>query len=56
MILKVVLLFLVFMGVMGMFGKWRRPRLPRFGAGKCPDCGRHRIGKGPCPCKQNRNG
>ncbi|WP_188129630.1 hypothetical protein [Roseivivax sediminis] len=49
MILKIVILFLVFMGVMGMFGKLRMPKALR-GPQKCPNCGRHRIGKGPCPC------
>ncbi|WP_159456707.1 hypothetical protein [Roseivivax jejudonensis] len=53
MILKIVILFLVFMGVLGMFGKLRRPKLLSRRS-KCPDCGRHRIGKGPCPCKKVR--
>ncbi|SLN15420.1 hypothetical protein ROJ8625_00493 [Roseivivax jejudonensis] len=52
-ILKIVILFLVFMGVLGMFGKLRRPKLLSRRS-KCPDCGRHRIGKGPCPCKKVR--
>ncbi|MFD1342774.1 hypothetical protein [Litorisediminicola beolgyonensis] len=50
MIVKIVLLFLIFMGVLGMFGKLRMPKLPGLAQTKCPACGRHRIGKGPCPC------
>lgn len=50
MIVKIVILFLVAMGVMAMFGKLRLPRLPGRRSAKCPRCGRHRIGKGPCPC------
>ncbi|OWU85552.1 short-chain dehydrogenase [Oceanicola sp. 22II-s10i] len=50
MVLKIVILFLVFMGVMAMFGKLRLPGAPRLGRAKCPNCGRHKIGKGPCPC------
>ncbi|MGR3372371.1 hypothetical protein [Pseudooceanicola nanhaiensis] len=50
MIVKIVILFLVAMGVMAMFGKLRLPRLPGRASAKCPRCGRHRIGKGPCPC------
>jgi hypothetical protein len=52
-IVKVVVLFLVAMGVLAMFGKLRLPgQKPRgrLSSGKCPKCGRHRIGKGPCPC------
>lgn len=54
MILKIVILFLVFMGVIGMFGKLRMPKILRAGQKKCPDCGRYRIGKGPCPCKTGK--
>nr|WP_083834618.1 hypothetical protein [Oceanicola sp. S124] len=61
MILKVVILFLAVMAVLAMFGKLRVPGrpAPRRPGGKCPKCGRHRIGKGPCPCsgpqKTNRS-
>ncbi|ETX30918.1 hypothetical protein [Roseivivax isoporae] len=51
MIVKIVLLFLVFVGVLGMFGKLRAPKIMRLGQRKCPECGRYRIGRGPCPCK-----
>jgi len=55
-IVKIVILFLIAMGILAMFGKLRlpklgrRPGMPRLGGAKCPACGRHRIGKGPCPC------
>ena len=53
---KVVTLFLIGILVLAMFG---RLRLPGRGGGpaalgrprRCPDCGRPRIGRGPCPCK-----
>ena len=51
---KIVVLFLVFIAVLGMFGKLRTPQLPRFGVAKCRDCGRHKIGKGPCPCQTGK--
>ena len=54
MIAKIVLLFLLFMGVLGMFGKLRVPGLKRLSSNRCPDCGRFRIGKGPCSCKETR--
>ena len=50
MIVKIVILFLVAMGVMAMFGKLRLPRLPGRASATRPRCGRHRIGKGRCPC------
>ena len=50
MVVKIVILFLVAMGVMAMFGKLRLPKVPRLRSAKCRNCGRHRIGKGPCPC------
>lgn len=68
MILKIVVLFLVGMGVLAMFGKLHLLGLPGTGRkrgagrlgkpGKCPACGRYRIGKGPCPCggKATRKG
>lgn len=51
MILKIVTLFLVFIAVLGMFGKLSIliPKKLRSVA-KCEVCGRHKIGKGPCPC------
>ena len=52
MMLKIVSLFLVFIAVLAMFGKASilLPKKLRQVTGKCPKCGRHRIGKGPCPC------
>lgn len=52
MIVKIVLLFLIAMGVLAMFGKLRLPGMHRLGQvrSKCRHCGRHRIGKSPCPC------
>lgn len=51
MILKIVTLFLVFIAVLGMFGKLNLliPKKLRKTA-KCRHCGRHKIGKGSCPC------
>ncbi|MBY5973441.1 hypothetical protein [Pseudooceanicola marinus] len=67
MLLKIVFLFLVGMAVLAMFGKLSLLRKlgsdvlkpARRVSATCPDCGRHRIGKGPCPCKtgtENRKG
>ncbi|MEM1373532.1 MAG: hypothetical protein AAGF78_04010 [Pseudomonadota bacterium] len=56
MIVKIVTLFLIVIAVMAMFGRLRFPHLPgmekvrKLASKKCPSCGRHRIGKGPCPC------
>lgn len=50
MIIKIVTLFLVAMGVLAMFGKLRFPGQKRLANGKCPKCGRYRIGKGSCRC------
>lgn len=50
MIFKIVSLFLVFIGVLAMFGKLSLLLPKRLQSAKCPECGRHRIGKGPCPC------
>jgi len=52
MIVKIVVLFLVAMGVLAMFGKLRMPGARRLRDARCPDCGRLRIGKGPCTCKK----
>lgn len=51
MVVKIVTLFLVFIAVLGMFGKLSIliPKKLRQTA-KCDACGRHKIGKGPCPC------
>ena len=52
MLSKIVALFLVFIAVLAMFGKLRLllPKSTRHIAQKCENCGRHRIGKGDCPC------
>ncbi len=52
LILKIVTLFLIAIGVLAMFGKLRMPGGRRLRDARCPDCGRIRIGKGPCPCKK----
>jgi hypothetical protein len=46
MLVKVIVLLLVFMVALALFGRLRFPRV----TAKCPACGRHRIGRGPCPC------
>ncbi|MEM8956470.1 MAG: hypothetical protein AAGC86_01525 [Pseudomonadota bacterium] len=51
MMIKIVTLFLIGMAVLAMFGRLRMPRIGPLSKGKCPRCGRHRIGKSPCPCK-----
>lgn len=50
MIVKIVFLFLIFMGVLAMFGRLRFPGQKKLASRKCPNCGRYRIGKGPCSC------
>lgn len=49
-IIKIVTLFLVAMVVLAMFGKLRLPGGRHLTSGRCPSCGRFRIGKGPCSC------
>jgi len=49
-ITKIVFLFLIVMGGLAMFGKLRVPGAKRLASAKCKNCGRYRIGKGPCPC------
>ena len=53
MLLKIVSLFLVFIAVLGMFGKLSLLLPKKFRkTAVCKKCGRHKIGKGPCPCGQ----
>lgn len=54
MILKIVALFLVFIGVLGWFGKMHWIGGKALTQRKCGDCGRYRIGKGPCGCGGKR--
>ncbi|MEM8632555.1 MAG: hypothetical protein AAGF74_15075 [Pseudomonadota bacterium] len=54
MIIKIVSLFLVGMMVLAMFGRLRFPGQKRLQSMKCADCGRYRIGKGPCDCGKRR--
>ena len=49
-VIKVVTLFLVFMVVLAMFGRLWLPGVGMKRIGKCKDCGRFRIGSGPCDC------
>ena len=49
MLSKIVLMFLVFIAVRGVFGKLHWIGGPRVKNLKC-ECGRYRIGKGPCSC------
>lgn len=52
MLIKTVTLFLIVIVALAMFGKvrWILPWKKRIASEKCPVCGRHRIGKSPCPC------
>jgi hypothetical protein len=52
MLLKIVSVFLVFIAVLGVFGKLSLLLPKKLRSAKCPDCGRHRIGSGPCPCRK----
>jgi hypothetical protein len=49
---KIVTIFLIVIALLAIFGRLRIPRLPGMGriATTCPSCGRHQIGRGPCPC------
>ena len=53
-IVKIVILFLVFMVVMAMFGKFRFPGQQRLASARCKNCGRFRLGKGPCDCRKGK--
>ena len=54
MLVKIVTFFLIGMVILAMFGKLRLPGQKRLDAARCPNCGRFRIGKGPCNCKSGR--
>jgi len=47
---KITFLFLAFMAILAIFGKLRFPGQDQLAAAKCQQCGRYRIGKGPCRC------
>lgn len=51
MLVKIVVFFLIGMAVLAMFGRLRFPGQTALQNRKCPDCGRYRIGRGPCNCK-----
>ena len=53
-IVKIVILFLVFMVVMAMFGKFRFAGQQRLASARCKNCGRFRLGKGPCDCRKGK--
>jgi hypothetical protein len=58
---KVITFFLIGMAVLAMFGRLRFPgsvgrRLSAQRGAKCPDCGRPRIGRGPCDCQNGKGG
>ncbi|GAA6209480.1 hypothetical protein NBRC116601_27730 [Cognatishimia sp. WU-CL00825] len=53
-ITKIVLLFLVGIAVLAMFGKITYPGKKQLDARKCPSCGRFKIGKGPCACRNKK--
>jgi len=56
MLIKGMTLFLVAMAVLAMFGRLRVPgtgKRPRKTA-RCPQCGRPKIGSGPCPCTKTK--
>lgn len=54
MLFKVIFGFLIFMMVLALFGRWRFPGQQKLQDMKCPNCGRYRIGKGPCACRKGK--
>lgn len=54
-IIKIIFLFLAGMAVLAMFGRLRFPGQDKLASAKCSNCGRYRIGKGPCPCKRKKH-
>ena len=53
MMVKIVTLFLVGMVVLAMFGRFWLPGVGMKRLPKCRDCGRMRIGRSPCGCKDD---
>jgi hypothetical protein len=52
--IQVVGLFLIAMVVMAIVGRLRQGLGGMRQGAKCPACGRHKIGKGPCPCGKGK--
>lgn len=46
--IKIATLFLVVIVLLSFFGVLRLNRR----GGRCPDCGRPRVGRGPCDCRR----
>jgi hypothetical protein len=53
---KVVVLFLVVIAGLAMFGKLRLPGQKHIDSKRCPSCGRFKIGRGKCACKNGGSG
>jgi len=51
MLVKIVSFFLIGMVVLAMFGRLKYPGQAKIAQMKCKNCGRYRIGRGPCGCK-----
>lgn len=51
---KIVSLFLIAMVVLAIFGRLRLPRHNPFASVKCRHCGKPRIGRAPCDCKDRK--
>lgn len=49
MLVKIMLIFLALMAGLAMLARAFLPKI-RTATGRCPACGRPRIGPGPCPC------
>jgi hypothetical protein len=54
MIFKAVTLFLIVIAVLAMFGKVTVPGQKRLQKARCANCGRFKIGKGPCACRSKK--
>lgn len=52
MILKIVFVFLIGMIVLAMFGRMRLPGQKSLEAHRCQNCGRFRIGRSECDCRE----
>lgn len=49
MLIKIMIIFLAAMALLAMVAKALVPKI-RIARGRCPACGRPKIGSGPCPC------